>query len=90
MVSWSSEDGDKWSVNNWDTTYKTIMDLIFFFFFLLVLAAPHGMWDLSYSIRTEPLPLHWKCGVFTTGLLGKFHYGLNFECEGKIIFKDNS
>ena len=75
VVSWSSEDGDKWSVNNWDT-----MDWLF---------APHGMWDLSSSTRREPLPLHWKCGVFTTGLLGKFHYGLNFECEGK-IFKDNS
>ena len=28
--------------------------------------------------------------VFTTGLPGKSHYGLNFECEGKIIFKDDS
>ena len=55
--------------------FKIIFNLAlspFFFYFYLfylcvVLALPHGMWDLS----SNPQLLHWKCRLSTTGPPGK-------------------
>ena len=45
----------------------------FIYFYLLILAVPHGMWDLSSSTKDwiDRCPMQWKCGVLTTGPPGK-------------------
>lgn len=44
---------------------------ISFFLFVFGWAVPYGMWELSFLTRITPCPLHWQCGVLTSGLLGK-------------------
>ena len=41
------------------------------FFFFFFWATPCGMWDCPQP-KMEPGPLHWECGVLTTGP-GKSH-----------------
>ena len=44
---------------------------IFTFLKKQILATLCSMWDLSFRQGIEPEPLHWRCRILTTGLLGK-------------------
>ena len=49
----------------------------FFFFFLWLHYAAYGI--LVPQQGSNPRPLHWKCGVLTTGPPGKSHKGFFFK-----------
>ena len=62
----------------------------FTLFYFIFLAAPCGMWGLSSPTRDLNLcPLHWKCGVLSTGppgkslfLFFKFYWSIvNLQCR---------